>query len=1707
MKSRLEKIVSIIISIMLVVSSMPIGVLAEEIDQPIATVTESAEGPNEASLQAAELDVPPVLDTANNLEEANMETQKVTSSVADTETVTASETMGTMLTSGYYNYDVDTNDEAIITSYTGTDADLTIPTSLDGKTVVKIGAGAFKNCTTMETLVIPFTVTAIESAVDNHTFGGCTSLKNVTIPSSVIKIGPDAFEKNSILKITGESGSLANDYALEYNITFVPLTFFISDFKTSLESGQNVKTPITLTTTITGGTGTVNYQFYYDLVDLSNNKTSVTLQDWSTNATAVLTPTTAGTYTLYTNVKDSSGYICTKVISKYEIVSKPVIATFSPALNSPQYINETILLTAALESGTGTAPYTYEFSSQQGSTRKVIKPYSTDNTCNFIPPTAGTYTLYVTVKDSVGQTATATITDYIAVDYLNLESFTVDKTGTQELGTDLNLSVLASGGKTDTTEYRFYYTLDSDPTENEIQEYSDLTKVLFTPTQVGTYHFCVDLTNASGKIEKCPTDKIIDVVIVDTPEIGGFTVAKADGSQFYVGDPDAIILKADAITEGTGPYTYAFYYTTETSAVKQKIETTPATPNTDDNISFKPDTAGTYTFYVDVTDATHTTATRTYSKYLVYDTLAGTLTTDKDSPQSKETTVKLTANGSGGKAPYSYQFFYKLGADYLPIADASTNKTVSQYFTEPGDYQLKVEITDANNVTVDVLLADKYTIRDNSIITKFYTNRDNEAGHYVGDAIVLTAESEGGAANSTYQFSCKSGSRTIWSSDATTLKTATFVGPTSAGTYTFTVTVVDADGTTDTETIKSYQVMAAPSAKAVKVSKTNGVILDDIVKLTATGTGGKSAYTYQFYYKKDADTDYSLIGGATKQKTINFTCDAIGTYTFYVDIKDAYDKPSINRDETASVAVKVTNPPVVKNFTAIKDQTVGKTGSPVVYENDTVDLNATVQDAKGEGVLTYDFYYTQGKTKIPIGSSQTITPRVNNEQATVKFTPPAAGTYNIFVAVSDTKGSVDTEKISSYKVLSSGTSKAVKLSKTTGVNVGDTIKLTATGSGGKSPYQYQFYVKGPKDLVFQPYQSVTKAKTISYTFPSDVTGDYLFAVKITDYYGVTMSEITETESVKTTIANPPDITELTVDKIAGTAGTAVVYEGDTVKLAVAQKAATGDGTVNYKFEVKQGNKKLWESTDTPTDNVTYTLTAAGTYTFSVTATDTAGSKDIYSVKSVKVLSKLEAKSIKVNKTKDLIVGDEIKLSGTGTGGQAPYTYQFRYKKDAAVSYTPIGSNDKNKTYTFELPDAGTYTFSVDVTDKNGVVSTNEVTAKVAVGNPPVIKSFSASPAKGAAVYNGDTITLTTNVKDGTGLTSALTYDFYYKQGSNQVDLLTTTTSTYTALATFKPENAGTYDFYVDVNDGNSTVTEKLSRYTVLSEVAVKSIKADKNTGVNIGTTVKVTATATGGKSPYSYQFYSKSIDKTENIFKTYSSSAKAEFKPTVAGFYSLHVRIKDANGQFCSNDDEIFIQDFEVVDYPMIKSLTSSLPSGQYVDTEIVLTAAASGGVTPYNYTFTAKRTGGTEETLVADTINPNQAKFTPTEAGNYTFSVTLTDKDNNVSTPVKMEIKAYQIYAKPSVKALTVSKDTVKVKSRVTLKAVVQGGKSPYKYKFTYTKDGGSEELIRDYSSTSSYSFIPQTAGDYTFHVYITDKLGTPAEMEGDKTLKVTTE
>lgn len=92
-----------------------------------------------------------------------------------------------------------------------------------GLTSITISAGvttidycAFNGCTSLTSITIPFGVTSI----GGYAFMDCTGLRSITIPSSVTSIDEDAFQGCDQLTIYGCSGSYAQIYANEHNISF-----------------------------------------------------------------------------------------------------------------------------------------------------------------------------------------------------------------------------------------------------------------------------------------------------------------------------------------------------------------------------------------------------------------------------------------------------------------------------------------------------------------------------------------------------------------------------------------------------------------------------------------------------------------------------------------------------------------------------------------------------------------------------------------------------------------------------------------------------------------------------------------------------------------------------------------------------------------------------------------------------------------------------------------------------------------------------------------------------------------------------------------------------------------------------------------------------------------------------------------------------------------------------------------------------------------------------------------------------------------------------------------------------------------------------------------------------------------------------------------------------------------------------------------------
>ena len=97
-------------------------------------------------------------------------------------------------TTGDYSYTENGDGTVTITNYGGSEKELAIPDTLDGMNVTAIGYAAFAECQSLESVIIPETV----SRLQDYAFSQCRSLKSAQLPESIVSLGRGVF-KNCIL--------------------------------------------------------------------------------------------------------------------------------------------------------------------------------------------------------------------------------------------------------------------------------------------------------------------------------------------------------------------------------------------------------------------------------------------------------------------------------------------------------------------------------------------------------------------------------------------------------------------------------------------------------------------------------------------------------------------------------------------------------------------------------------------------------------------------------------------------------------------------------------------------------------------------------------------------------------------------------------------------------------------------------------------------------------------------------------------------------------------------------------------------------------------------------------------------------------------------------------------------------------------------------------------------------------------------------------------------------------------------------------------------------------------------------------------------------------------------------------------------------------------------------------------------------------------
>ena len=232
------------------------------------------------------------------------------------------------------------------------------------------------------------------------------------------------------------------------------------------------------------------------------------------------------------------------------------------------------------------------------------------------------------------------------------------------------------------------------------------------------------------------------------------------------------------------------------------------------------------------------------------------------------------------------------------------------------------------------------------------------------------------------------------------------------------------------------------------------------------------------------------------------------------------------------------------------------------------------------------------------------------------------------------------------------------------------------------------------------------------------------------------------------------------------------------------------------------------------------------------------------------------------------VGGSIIVTAKASGGSGGYKYAVSYKKSTDSSWSEVSGYSTTNSVTVKIPSAGSYTIRVHVKDSKGTIKNKDfnVTINAALAN--------TSKVSATSITKGKTVTVTCASTGGTGTKK---YAVWYKLSSASSwtkvqDYSTTTTAKVTPSAT------GKYTVRVAVKDGEGTIKNK--DFTVTIIAALTNTSKISSTEIKLGSTVKITCSATGSTGFYQYAvLYKTSSSDKWTTKQDYSSNSSVTFSP------------------------------------------------------------------------------------------------------------------------------------------------------------------------------------------------------------------------------------
>ena len=454
--------------------------------------------------------------------------------------------------------------------------------------------------------------------------------------------------------------------------------------------------------------------------------------------------------------------------------------------------------------------------------------------------------------------------------------------------------------------------------------------------------------------------------------------------------------------------------------------------------------------------------------------------------------------------------------------------------------------------------------------------------------------------------------------------------------------------------------------------------------------------------------------------------------------------------------------------------------------------------------------------------------------------------------------------------------------------------------------------------------------------------------------------------------------------------------------------------------------------------------------------------------------------------------ETVTITAAASGGTAPYTFHYAYRiledqwgREYTEEQKPWNNLSNGyisgTTKTLTPGNKGKYLILVSAMDAEGTVKDNYMVLTVtdaALTNKSVVKE--------TTVEAGTSVTMKGVSLGGEGNRK---YAYYYKLSSRSSwNLISNGFVTNTKYG-FRPTKAGDYDLRIDVRDDAGTVVPKTFKLKV-TEVSLRNGSSLSETKIMAGEVQTITASATGGKAPYTYRYLYKL--STKNKWNDLSGGFVSDTSKTLAmrknGVYNVRVIVKDSLGN--------------TVDKQMDYSV--GIQNNSYISKEYVCPgniiymygrgySGVEGGITfAYYYKLSTKNTWN----MISDGFEAVGMKtLILSKTGTYDLRIVIKDSAGNIAD------KQFKVVVDdtPLVNVSTINSTSLNAGQTVKLYGAATGAAGTAKYYYQYKPSYKTNwtNLSNGYVTDTEFSHTVSKAGSFDYRVTVSDQRGKTSEKK----------